>query len=199
LSRAIAPAGESYVEWDLATGREHPLFPDIRDFMTRRYMMGRSPDGRYLLAVDQGTPTSTMFAHDTLTGSGRAMLRIDLSEAFNPKDGLQWMPDSSTFVVNTRGPKENERVLWWVPMDGRQPHTLDIGRTDLVDSAIAIHPDGHQMAFVAGAPVVSKTSMPHAEFRLLQHFLPVAREPPRPRPWALVPAAVTHCERVGVR
>jgi Tol biopolymer transport system component len=172
------PGWRSYVQWDIATGREHDVVPDLRPLMTGRHMMGRSPDGRYLLAMAGDTQTTRMFAYDTRTSTTSEMLQVDLPEAFNPVDGLRWLPDSSAFVVNTRGPKENERVLWWVPMDGRPPHKLDIGRTDLVNSAIAIHPDGHQIAFVAGDPVVSKTAVLHTEFRLLQHFLPMTKGAP---------------------
>jgi hypothetical protein len=57
--------------------------------------------------------------------------------------------------------------LWWIPVDGRAPHRVDLGVDTLVDSPIAIHPDGQRIAFVAGDPVVSKTGGPSTVFRVL--------------------------------
>jgi hypothetical protein len=146
--------------------------------------MGRSPDGRYLLAMTDGQPTTTLFAWDTVTGETRTVFEVDRDNGFNHEDGLRWMPDSRAFIVNTRGAGDNERALWWVPLDGRPPHALDVGRDDVFNRSIAIHPDGRQIAFYAGGLVASKTTVVQTEFRLLERFLPgrtpaVGREPRR--------------------
>jgi hypothetical protein len=82
------------------------------------------------------------------------------------------MVDNRAVIANVRGSAGTTRELWWIPIDGRQPRKLDIGDDTLVDSAVAVHPDGQQIAFVAGDPVVSKTSSPRREFRMLERFLP---------------------------
>lgn len=172
FEKSERPGWRSYVALDVNTGTERVLHDDLRALMTSRYPMGRSPDGRYLLASQDYGSASALVVYDAKSGTTREVLRVNVASAFNYEGGLQWMPDSRAFVVNTRSTKENERALWWVPLDGRQPHTLNIGRSDLVDRAVAIHPDGKQIAFVAGDPVVSKTSVLHTEFRLLERFLP---------------------------
>jgi Tol biopolymer transport system component len=169
----------SLIKRQLATGTESVLRARLEVAAGYRLgpTMARSPDGRFLLnarSTSDPAPRSIIAAHDTTTKQVRDVFKVDVLDAFNPEDGLQWLPDSSAFVVNAAGAKENERVLWWVPMDGRTPHILDVGRTDLVNSAIAIHPDGQQIAFVAGDPIVTKGVVVHTEFRLLQRFLPVS-------------------------
>jgi hypothetical protein len=41
----------------------------------------------------------------------------------------------------------------------------------LADTGFAVHPDGRQIAFVAGDPIVSKTSVLTTEFRVTQGLL----------------------------
>ena len=171
FARGEQPALRSYVELDLATGNERVLLPDLRDFMANRHPMGRSPDGRYLLAALFTSPT-TLSVYDTKSHEIREVFRINRENGFNPEGGIQWMPDSRALVANGRAGSGSARDVWWIPVDGRESRKLDIGVDNLVDSAIAIHPDGQQIAFVAGDPVVSKTSSPRREFRMLERFLP---------------------------
>lgn len=100
------------------------------------------------------------------------MFRSPHPNAFNYEDGLQWTHDGRAFVVNVRRDGQNGFDVWRVPMDGGQPTKLDIGVSNLVNSAIAVHPDGRQVSFLAGDPLATTASSPRREFRLLQLSLP---------------------------
>ena len=173
FAKSVRPGWVSYVERNVDTGIERDVHSDIREFMTGRYnALGRSPDGRYLVTWTSTPTGSTLFAYDTTTRQTREVFRRDLPEAFTYEAGVQWMPDSSAMLVNTRAGKSNERELWWVPIDSRTPHAIDVGTKELVTNAIAVHPDGRQIAFLTGRPVAAKTVMRQTEFRLLERFLP---------------------------
>jgi hypothetical protein len=136
--------------------------------------MGRSPDGRYRLAIHDSLrrAPSVLFAYDAVAGRESELFRVVAENAFNYEDGLQWTPDGRAVIVNVRGATPNAFELWWIPVDGRQPRRIDIGVDNLINNAIAVHPDGRQVAFLAGDPVPSTASSPRREFRLLQRFLP---------------------------
>jgi hypothetical protein len=51
------------------------------------------------------------------------------------------MPDGRAVIVNVRAAAPNAFELWWIPVDGRQPRRLDIGVDNLINNAIAVHPD----------------------------------------------------------
>ena len=170
---AGAPEFTSYVRWDLATGTEQVLERAAPEITPGRYSLGRSPDGRFRLAayVDLLRQPSGLFVYDTVTCSEREIFRTEQPNAINYEDGLQWMPDGRAVIINVRGAAPNAFELWWVPVDGRQPHGIDIGINNLVNSPIAINPDGRQISFVAGDPVPSTASSLQGEFRLLEHLL----------------------------
>ena len=166
------PGRTSYVERNLEDGKELVLeLPDVGEDL---YAMGRSPDRRFLLAInfDRRKVPTRLFAYDVAIAQMRELFSIDRGAAFNYEDGLQWMPDSRALVANIRGVKRNQFDLWWIPLDGRPPHQLDIGVRNLVNRAIAVHPDGRQVSFSAGDPIPSHSSSPRREFRLLENFLP---------------------------
>lgn len=151
------PARWSYVERDLQSGIERDLVSDLSRLSAepRAYPAGRSPDGRYLLAMVVGDPSRIM-AYDTTTADAREIFRARGRQAFNHYGDLQWMPDSRgivTTVATTMHPTgTNEQEIWWIPIDGRAPRRIDVGTTQIGENPIAIHPDGTRIAFVAGRP-----------------------------------------------
>ncbi len=161
--------GGGYVQRDIGSGAERVLAEQVGVGNALR----RSPDGRLLLGLVNEPAATSIQMFDVTTRQSREVLRVDRPGAVNGEDGAQWMPDGRAVVVNVRGTAENARELWWIPVDGRQSHRIDLGTAPLVDSAFAIHPDGRQIAFLSGRPVPSKTSILDTEFRLLDRFLPV--------------------------
>ena len=87
------------------------------------------PDRRFLLAIncDRRKVPTRLVVYDVTTGQMRELFSIGRGAAFNYEDGLQWMPDSRALVANIRGEKRNQFDLWWIPLDGRPAHPLDIG------------------------------------------------------------------------
>lgn len=150
------PRHWSYVERNIETGEVRPLVSDLSRLMAdpRAWPAGRSPDGRYLLAR-VADATSRLLAQDTKTGDVRDVYRVAGGEAFNHNGDLQWTPDSRaiiTTIATVYHDDGNEQELWWIPIDGRPAHKIDVGTTLIGEDPIAIHPDGHRIAFVAGWP-----------------------------------------------
>lgn len=174
LDATGAGGATAFIRFDIATRGEDVLEASAAGLRPGRFAMGRSPDGRYRLAIhnDLKTTPSVLFAYDTATRQEREVFRAERPNAFNYEDGLQWMPDGRAVIVNMRGAAPNAFELWWIPVDGRQPRRIDVGVENLTNNAIAVHPDGRQVAFLAGDPVPSTASSPRREFRLLQRFLP---------------------------
>jgi Tol biopolymer transport system component len=174
LEAAGAGGPMACIRFDIATRTEHVVEASAAGLGPGRFAMGRSPDGRYRLAIhdDLRKKPSVLFAYDTVTGRESEAFRVDQPNAFNYEDGLQWMPDGRAVIVNVRGAALNAFELWWIPVDGRQPRRIDLGVDNLINNALAVHPDGRQVAFLAGDPVASTASSPRREFRLLQRFLP---------------------------
>jgi Tol biopolymer transport system component len=171
--------GTALVSHDIVSGAERIELPDLRGFLTRREPLGRSPDHRFLLAAEDGTSPSRLLVYDTITNGIREVFAAQPARAFDIDDGVQWTPDSRAIVANVRE-GQGTRRLWWIPVDGGNPYPLDLGVPNVSDSAIAIHPDGRQLAFLAGDPIWHSLPLkvdpnfmgPNLEFRLLEHFLP---------------------------
>jgi hypothetical protein len=115
-----------------------------------RRFAGRSPDGRYILGIQDREPVTALFALDTLTGRVRKVFESPYRDALNHYGDLPWMPDSQAVVANVRGPRADEQTIWWIPVDGREPRKFNLRIPGLADSAIAVHPDGKHIAVVAG-------------------------------------------------
>ena len=157
----------SLLERDLATGATVTLVHKQRD----QSLVGTlSPDGRYLWDVSGKSMSIGLIS--IADGTRRVLFKTPSASALDRDRDVRWMPDGSALIAKIAGAAPNERAFWWIPIDGRPPHKIDIGRTDLVDTTFGIHPDGKQIAFVAGAPIVSKTSVLQTEFRMLDRFLP---------------------------
>jgi Tol biopolymer transport system component len=147
----------SYVERDLQSGIERDLVSDLSRLMAepRSYPASGSPDGRFLLNTIVGDP-SRLVAYDTTTAEVREIFRARGTQAFNHYGDLQWTPDSraivTTVATTMHATGTNEQEIWWIPIDGRDPRRIDVGTTQIGENPIAIHPDGRQLAFVAGRP-----------------------------------------------
>lgn len=157
-----------YVERNLETGSERVIATPPTGIGNN---LGRSPDGRYWLSYEpSATPAKIIFrVYDVVTAQVRVVFQDDRKPDF-VDDGVQWMPDSRALIANVGGANGTVRELWWIPVDGRQPKRLTVG-VNVVDAAIAIDPEGKQIAFGAGDPMPSKTADNHYQLRLLEHFL----------------------------
>lgn len=172
----------SYVERNLATDAErviHAELPKLKPATDRnRYPAGRSPDGRYLLAQNFGQGASLLLAYDTKTDTVRELLRVEQRDAFNHNGGLSYTSDSRAVIATVRNPA-NAQDIWWIPLDGRKPHKIDITVADIAENTIAIHPNGRQIAFAAGRPLSQTMRMlpapayigQPADFRLLRRVV----------------------------
>jgi Tol biopolymer transport system component len=156
------------LERDLATWEERVIAEPTQ---AARLSSMRSPDRSAILFL-ANQPVSTISVQDGPSAPARVVFRAERPNAIDGNTDLRWMPDGRSLLVKVAGTVRNERWLWWVPLDGRPARRIELGRTDLVDTGIAVHPDGRQIAFVAGDPIVSKTSSLDTEFRLLENFLP---------------------------
>jgi Tol biopolymer transport system component len=165
-TKALGAGRAQYIERNLATGVERVL-DDTTPSSSAQATQRRSPDGRTLLVVRGDAQSSTLVTYDLATKAAHDVFSVPRSSAFNFEDGVQWTPDSRALVANVRAAARNTRELWWIPVDGRAPHRIDLGVSTLIDSPVAIHPDGQHIAFVAGDPIPSKTGGPATEFRVL--------------------------------
>ena len=60
------------------------------------------------------------------------------------------------------------RDAWVFPLDGSEPRKTDLAGSSLGSFGIAIHPDGHQVAYTSSSP--DRTT----DIWLLENFLPKA-------------------------
>ena len=69
-------------------------------------------------------------------------------------NALVWAPrHGGALIANAQVDHAKPRDLWWIPVDGRTPpHRIDLGVEGLINDAIALSPDGRQLAFKAGSP-----------------------------------------------
>jgi Tol biopolymer transport system component len=165
-------AGQSYIEREMQSDEERVLFRqhDVKtgDGTTLLQLRkeGISPDGRYVAAFSV-RPQSTLYVIEIATRRARALLHRQRPGVIGRNGGVQWTADSRGLVVNLGADSGVAREMWFVPLQG-DAKRLDIGVDDLVASAIAVHPDGQRIAFVAGQPTA-------IEIRQLATSRPAAR------------------------
>ncbi len=155
------------LERDLASGSERELLRrgGLRDPSV-------SPDGRYIaLRATAGASTAVLLV-PTAGGEPRELIRVNEPQGFSPF--LAWAPDGRGVIVAAKLDESGNKFLWLLPVGGGQPRKLDIDTRDLADeSRIAVHPDGRQIAYVAGDS--------NREVWVLENFLPVAKATPAAR------------------
>ena len=154
----FSPDGSSIIYWrdgyifrrDMASGSERRLHgPDI-------FNIALSPDGRTVAFTQRARRLSVM---STSGGSPRQLLRSDdefvLVQA--------WTRDGQALLF-TRETDDGERTLWRIPASGGPAR--DTGLAGVKLGGLRFHPDGRQIAFVAGAPSL--------EVWVMENFLPVS-------------------------
>jgi Tol biopolymer transport system component len=145
----------SYVERDLDSNVERVIVDDLTEFMRGRYPASRSPDGRFLLAMVYGDAQTTLFAYDSTTSEVRQILRVNQPAALNHYGDLRWMPDGRAVVGTLRNATLDDQEIWWIPVDGRPATKIEVGVAPIGETAIAIHPNGREIAFVGGYPIAA--------------------------------------------
>lgn len=139
-----------------------------------------SPDGRTLVVTDQNeeTGTTSLQLMPAAGGERRELLRVQAPE-FVSVTGLVWDRDGQNLIVarSIRRPRQNEHAeLWRVPIDGGAPQRLGLSLDEPRD--LRLHPDGRQIAYVAGEY--------GAEIWVMENFLPAPPRTPSPvRPGAM--------------
>ena len=150
----------SYVERPLNSSEERTIHADLSTlWFPNRYPAGRSPDGRYLLAmVYKSDLPTTLYAYDTQDAQVRDIFRVNEPAALNHYGDLRWLPDGRSVVGSVKNAK-GVQELWWIPVDGRAAKKLEVGVPVISEIAVAVHPSGREIAFVAGAPVPPTASL----------------------------------------
>ena len=164
--RIGSEVGGSLIERTLATGVERELY-DVRDLKTADGLpvpglrdQVLSPSKRHVAGISVIDKETVLWLVSIADRRARELLRVPRANAFST-NALVWTPDSRHVIVNAQV-RPGARELWAVPIDGGGQYTrLELGVENLRDGAIAIHPDGRQIAFIAG-------ERPTSELRLLR-------------------------------
>jgi Tol biopolymer transport system component len=108
-------------------------------------------------------------------GAARELLRAQEAESIPT---IAWTPDGRHILYGKRGHNTRQREiteLWRISTDGGEPQKLDLATSNPM-LALRVHPDGRQIAFIAGEM--------KSEIWALENFLPAAKAvtapPPRP-------------------
>ncbi len=161
-SKNIAGTVKFISEWDLGSGIEREII--------RRENLGPpslSPDGRVIAAVaDESTKSSVLFLIPVGGGAPRELLRVSQPQSLDRRF-VGWTPDGRAALVHvlSNGGEKGELLL--VPTAGGQPRKLDLGTPVWGGFGFDLHPDGRQIAFVAGEN--------KAEVWVLDNFLPALK------------------------
>ena len=168
----------SYIERDLASGETREI---IRTSSSKRAGNKElSPDGRYAATViwDEAAKATTVLLIPIAGGEPRELLRVSQPERFRLYANVTWTPDSQAIIVvkiigktgtellsrNFREDEIRSSELWLVPVGDGEARKLDIDIAGWKSYGIRLHPNGRQIAFIAG-----KQSQ---EVWSLENFLP---------------------------
>lgn len=107
-----------------------------------------SPDGRFLACVDYGYGASKqrrvwLFS----VGGGEPQELLHVANASTAGNFAAWTPDSRAVLTWVPGDRPH---LWLVSVSDRRTRRIDFGAGFERVSHVRIHPDGRQVAFVAG-------------------------------------------------
>jgi Tol biopolymer transport system component len=144
------------VERDLASGSEREV--------VRRKALGVpsvSPDGRYIAA----TSSSSLLLIPIAGGEPRELLGVTAPERF--WSYVAWVPDGRGVIVLRRGGGYGPGELSLVLVGDGQPRKLEIDMRNFAGGAFSVHPDGRQIAYLAGEQKY--------EVWVLENFLPAAK------------------------
>lgn len=131
-----------------------------------------SPDGRYVAVsnFDRPTKSSVVMLVPVAGGKPIELIRETLPVFWGQ---LTWAPDGHGLIAmklwsESVGTGRYGKIeLWLVPVGGGQPRKLEIDAPNIVEAPVRMHPDGRQIAFIAGAQ--------KAEVWVLENFLPALR------------------------
>jgi Tol biopolymer transport system component len=152
----------SFVERDLASGNEREI---IRRATTNLFYLNLSPDGRFIATTydDRSSKSFVLLLIPVSGGEPRELLRVSQPQELMAT--ATWMPDGRAVIVDkVLNESGTEREFWLVPTAGGQPRKIDVGTAPGLGPDIRVHPDGRQIAFVAGEN--------KKELWVLENFLP---------------------------
>ena len=164
--RASGVESCSIVERDVQTGQERQV---VACGGFGRFAL--APDGRQ---VAQLQPYGHLNSYRSLVvvpiggGTPREVFRVD--DADRSLDSVSWLPGGNHLLVvrsTIATPVTREALL--VPLSGGVPKKLDVPST--ISERIDVHPDGKQLAFVAGER--------RQEVWVLENYLPATLKPPK--------------------
>ena len=153
------------VERDLGSGAEQELY---RRTDSNRWGEVISPDGRNIaaLASDQAhVRTPTLLLIPAGGGEPRELLRVNEPQRLGMP--LTWTPDGQSVIAPFFADNSGRRGYWLIHLTGGQPQTLEIDTGALFATEFRTHPDGRQVAYLAGERKF--------EVLALENFLPPAK------------------------
>jgi Tol biopolymer transport system component len=137
------------VERDVASGA-------VRELLPKQNIAGPviSPDGRYIAAYAgfkasaPSEPSSTaILVIPVAGGEPRELVRVRAPEQLRPV--LAWTPGARGVMAEKFSDNGNRRELWLFPVEVGEPRKMDLA-IDRNTSPLRVHPDGRQLAYVAG-------------------------------------------------
>jgi Tol biopolymer transport system component/thiol-disulfide isomerase/thioredoxin len=137
----VAKPPHDLIARDLPTGNERTL-------VQQRTLgpLTLSPDGRFIATVSE-TSSKQKILLLVPTDGGQARELPPVGALSATPGQVQWAPDSRSMLVRIQGPSKSIET-WWLPVDGREPHKLDLPTEDARGGQVAAQPDGHGLAFV---------------------------------------------------
>ena len=148
-------------ERDLAAGTERVVVAGRPSPITLTPIDGKlgpislSPDGRWIASYrSEGSGTSVVVVLIPVNGGEpRELLHVKQPEWVN-NSSMPWTADGRGILVRKMTePEGATSELWLVPIDGTTSRKLDFDANRVVPFAqgkLQLHPDGRQLAFVAG-------------------------------------------------
>jgi hypothetical protein len=126
-----------------------------------------SPDGLYLAVQKQDPGNSLVLALMPVQGGeARELAPVNVSPPYPSLLFTGWTPDGKGLLALKMSTNTELNECWFLPVTGDRPRKLEIGLLNYDPQAgvIAVHPDGRQIAYVAGGRKV--------EVWVLENFLP---------------------------
>ncbi|MFQ5817941.1 MAG: hypothetical protein ACE5H2_08310, partial [Terriglobia bacterium] len=168
-----ATKSSSIVVRNLETGREKELYRVVSPVSVS--LLAASPDGQWLAFVwsDTEKGTTALKVMPAAGGEPRELVELPAPrrDTFGtPFVGLAWTPDSRHIIYapSTAGQKQ-EFEIWRISLEGGQPQRLGLAMEGLWPFGLSVHPDGRQIAFTAGPPLLGDPIW------VLENFLPALK------------------------
>jgi Tol biopolymer transport system component len=124
---------------------------------------GASPDGRFVMAYLDGALVSIALA----TEEHKEIIRFSAESRVTNGFSLSWSPDSRAIVYS--GTFRGRSGMWYVPIDGGEPHQIALEGADHDTSQWQFNPITGQVAF-------GPSPRPTYEVRKIENFLAGTRK-----------------------